>query len=401
MTVFVLIVVPVWNKGDMLIKRIALLVAIFTLSLAAPALAAEPGSGVIEGLVVNGTEGGSSVADLEITLQTYLNDTEVDSITTRTDTEGRFVFDGLSTEPVYRYQVTLNFQQVAYTSDWLSFDDSETSKFAEVTVYDVTTSDEAIKVAMSHTIVYIGQGSLQVKEYFLFVNESDRTYIGSKEITPGGARETLRFSLPEDATELQPEYGLMECCIYDSEDGFVHAMPVLPGSEEIIYSYRVDYNSGAYTFSRNVNYPTINYAFLVQGEGSKVISDQLIQGETLDISGIRFNHLSGEHFVAGDTLVAQISGLPDTNNRGIIIWVVLALGVLVGGFGFSYLLRKRRLQPVRDKVSPDRQKILVELAQLDDEFESGKIDEEVYRRLRAKKKSQLVALLQKKNSGNG
>ena len=46
----------------MLIKRIALVVVIFTLSLSAPVLAAE--DGVIEGLVVNGTEGGSSsVAD--------------------------------------------------------------------------------------------------------------------------------------------------------------------------------------------------------------------------------------------------------------------------------------------------------------------------------------------------
>ncbi len=395
------IVVPVWDKGDMLIKRIVLLVAIFTLSLSVPTLAAEPDSGVIEGQLVNGTEGGSSVADQEIALQTYLNDTEVKKATTRTDAEGRFVFDGLSTEPGYSYQITLNFQQADYSSDWLSFDGGETSKFTEITVYDSTTSDEAITVVNAHTIIYVEQDSLQVKEYFFFANMSDRTYIGSNEIDTEGTRETLKFYLPSEATELQPGNGLMGCCIYDSEDGFVDSMPVLPGSKEVVYSYRVDYNSGAYTFSRNVNYSIMSYNFLVQGEGSNVISDQLIVEEPLDISGIRFNHLSGGDFTPGDTVVAQISGLPNTGSQGIIIWVVLALGVLVGGFGFSYLLRKRRLQPVRAKASPDRQKLLVELAQLDDEFESGKIDEEVYRRLRAKKKSQLVALLQKKNSGNG
>ena len=45
-----------------MIKRIALLVMIFMLSLSAPALAAEAGSGIIEGQVVNGTAGGGSVA---------------------------------------------------------------------------------------------------------------------------------------------------------------------------------------------------------------------------------------------------------------------------------------------------------------------------------------------------
>ncbi len=384
-----------------MIKRIALLVVIFTLSLAAPTLAAEPDGGVIEGQVVNGTEGGSSVSDQEVALQTYLNDAAVDSATTtRTDTEGRFIFNGLATGPGNSYQVKLNYQQVDYVSDRLSFDDNETRKSTEVTVYDATTSDEAITVTMSHTVVYIEEGSLQVQEYFLFANMSDRTYIGSREVVPG-VRETLRFSLPDKATGLQPGFGLMECCVYDSEDGFVHAMPVLPGSEEIVYSYRIDYDSEKYLYSRKVNYPTLNYEFLVQAAGGEVISDQLVVKGPVDINGIQFNHFSGVDFTLGSTIETQLTGLPSAGNKGIILWVTVALGVLVGVVGFSYLVKKKRLQPVRTEVVSDRQKLLVELAQLDDEFESGKIDEEVYRRLRAKKKSQLVVLVQKKNSGNG
>lgn len=399
MAVSVLSAVPIWDREGVLIKRIVILAILFALTLNTATLAAEPGNGVIEGQVVNGTEGGSSVSDQEITLTTNLNEAEVSSTTTRTDSEGRFVFNGLSTEPGYSYQAKLNFQQADYTSEWLSFGDGETSKSTEVTVYDATTSDEAIMIAIAHTIIYVGQGSLEVKEYFLFVNDSDRTYIGSKMIAEG-ARETLRFSLPGKATGLQPELGLMECCIYESEDGFVHAMPVLPGGEELVYSYQVDYDSSQYTFSRKMLYPTTNYHFLVQGEGSQITSDRLVEEESLDISGLRFKHFSGGAFNSGDTVVARLSALPSTGNQMVIIWVALALAVLAGGFVFSYLLRKRRLQPVKTKAGPDRQKLLVELAQLDDEFESGKIDEEVYRRLRAKKKSQLVALMQKKSSGS-
>ena len=359
-------------------KRVALLLIIFILSLSSSALAAEPGSGIIDGMVVNETASGSSVADQDVTLKTYLNDVEEDSTTTKTDVEGYFVFGGLSTEPGYSYEVTITFQQAEYYSERLSFDEGETNKFTEVIVYDSTTSDEAIKAAMAHTVIYVEQGSLRVVEYFFFVNEGDRTYIGSKEMDTEGTRETLRFSLPEEATELQPAQGLMECCIYDSEDGFVDTMPVLPGGKEIAYSYRVDYNSGAYTFSQNVSYPIVNYNLLVHGEGIRIASDQLTTEEPLNIEGILFNYLSGTDIAAGNILTTRLSGLPETNNQNTVKWVGLVLIVLIAGFGFGYLLRKRRLQPIspEDILEQKRQSLLVSLAKVEDEFEGGQSSDE-------------------------
>jgi len=162
-----------------LIKHLALLVVIFTLILAVPASAAEPGKGIIEGQIVNGTEGGGSVANQEITLKTYLNNAEVDSTTTLTDAEGRFAFNELSTETDYGYEVTLTFQEAEYNNEWLTFDNGEATKFTVVTVYDSTASDEAIRVELVHTIIYVESGSLRVEEYLLFTNEADRTFIGS------------------------------------------------------------------------------------------------------------------------------------------------------------------------------------------------------------------------------
>ncbi len=386
-----------------MIKRIVLLVMIFSLSLASPALAVAPDQGIIEGLVVNKTASGSSVVDLELTLKAYLDNTEVDSTTTKTDAGGQFVFDGLSTEPGYSYQVTLTFQQAEYNSDWLSFGEGETTRTVEVTVYDSTTSDEAVKVAMAHTIIYVGQDSLEVMEYFLFVNEADRTYIGSEEAATGESGETLKFSLSREATEVQITLGLMECCIVANEEGFGETMPILPGSREVAYSYRVNHSSGKYTFSQNVNYPTAKYDLLFQGEVIEVISGQLAAAEPMDIEGTQFTHLSGSDFARGDILVVQLSDLPEADNQGVIIWVALTLVVLTGGFG--YLLRRRRGQPVslEDSLDQRRRGLLVELAQLDDDFERGEIPEEDYRRLRAVRKSQLVELMQgaKEEGGNG
>jgi hypothetical protein len=100
-------------------------------------------------------------------------------------------------------------------------------------------------------------------------------------------------------------------------------------------------------------------------------------------------------FSPGETLVAQLAGLPQSN-QGATTWAALVLLLLVGGFGTTYLVRKSRLQPERPTVdlTQKKEELLVELARLDDEFESGRIPEEVYRRLRTERKSQLVGLMQ-------
>ncbi len=377
-----------------MIKRVALLVVIFILWLPAPALAAEPGNGVIEGRLVNGTAGGSSVADQAVTLKIYLDNAEVDSTGAKTDAQGHFVFDALSTEAGYSYEVSLFFQKAEYYSEWLIFGEGEASKSVEIAVYDSTTSVEVVRVAMSHTVIDVGEDSLKIKEYFFFVNETDRTYIGSAQAADEESRETLRFSLPAGATEMQITLGLMECCITGSEEGFIDTMPVLPGSREVAYSYVVGHNSGKYTFSPNVKYPTTRYDLLYQGEAIEVTGGQIAGDEPMDINGTQYNHLSGGDLAPGDALSVTLSGLPGAG-PGAIMWTILVLAVLVLGTGFFALLRRKRLQPVSLEETPDliKQKLLVELARLDDDFGDGKIPEDVYRRLRVEKKAQLVELI--------
>ena len=387
-----------------MIKRIILLVIICTLGLSTPALAADAGNGIIEGHLINGTEGGSSVADQDITLKAYLGDAEVSSATTKTDAEGFFAFENLSTEPDYVYEIKVIYQQAEYFSEWLSFNMDETTKYAEMTVYDATDSDDVVITTMLHTVIYFGQDSLQVKEYYLLANDSDRTYIGSKEIAEG-VRQTLNFPLPADASELQSTSGLMECCIYTSEEGFVDSMPLLPGMKEVAYSYEIDRSSTSYTFSRKINYPTISYSFLVQGAGIDVTvnSDQLSEEEPIEIEGTLFRLFSGSNFKAGDILYVELSGLPKSDSSPTILWTILTAVALAGGFGIIYTLRKKQPQPALTEAGPEqiKQKLLTELAQFDDDYESGKIDEESYQKQRARTKSRLVNIMQSAERHSG
>lgn len=392
-----------------MIKRIALLLLVL-MTLSVPVMAAEPENGVIEGQLLNGTSG-LSVPNQEITLKTYLNNAEVALDTTETDADGGFVFSGLPTAPNYSYNITLIFQEAEYGDEWVVFAQGETTKSVEVTVYDATTSDEAIEVELSHTIIYVEKDGLLVKEFYLFYNDADLTYIGFKP-ADSETRQTLKFYLPDNASGFQPDAELMSCCIYANDNGFVDSMPVFPGVREIAYSYKVNYDAGEYLLSRTVDYPVADYNLIVQGEGVVVDSGQLIREEPLNMGGTVFSYFVAGSLEPGETLTAAISSLPEISSQNTTTWVMLAAAVMVVGAVSGYLfMKKKRPQPVRQEAnlgrkgqqpqpaaqgtnfSRKRQRLLVELARLDDDFEAGKITEDNYRRRRQDVKARLIELM--------
>ncbi|MFC1988349.1 hypothetical protein ACFLVJ_00730 [Chloroflexota bacterium] len=377
-------------------KVIALVVAIFILSLPVPVLAAEPNVGAIEGQIVNGTADGSSVADQDITLKIYLNGDETEPASSVTDAEGQFTFNSLSIESEYSYEVSLFYQEAEYLTSTFSFSENQTTRAVNITVYDSTADNSDITVAMAHTIINATEDGIDVTEYYSFVNNSDLTYIGSEVINDDGAKKTLSFSLPVGITSFQPTMGLMDCCIFSIENGFTDTMAVMPGMKDISFSYTIDTGSAEYTLPLKLNYPVFSYDLVVQG-AEAVNASQLTAEEPFLIENVQYSHYSGDNLPANKILTIGLGGLPVGTNQGNVIWIVAAVTLLGGGFSLVYLMKKRNIQMVSIEDSPEqvRQRLLFQLAQLDDDFESGKIGEEDYKRARAEGKIQLVELMQK------
>ena len=374
-----------------------LLVAVMALLLALPVKAAESGGGAIEGLLVNGTAGGSSVAGREVTLKVFAENVETSSTTTVTDGEGRFVFGDLFIESGRDYVITVVFQGAEYYRR-LVFEEGETGRSIDLVVYDSTTSAEAVRIAIAHTVIYLEQDSLLVKEYALVVNESDRTYIGLENSAVLGGREILRFSLPEGAFELRPTLGMMEYCIFATNDGFLHTAPVLPGSTEMAYSYWVGPESDGYTFTRDCYYPTDEYALLVQGDTIQLEADGLTEEEPLEINDIRFAHFAGTELLPGDSVSVRMSDLYPADATLTAVWIAVGSVISVGGLSVAYLVRRRRAaEPGAPREDSDRRRdaLLAEIARLDEDFEDGLIAAEDYHTARAAAKAQLLALMRR------
>ena len=392
-----------------MIWRIALLAIMIALIPSVPA-AAGADDGVIQGQVINQTEDGSSTADTAISLMISIDSAEVDSATVQTDAEGRFEFDGLSTESGYGYQMTLTFQEIEYSSAAISFNPGETSRSIDIQVYDSTDSDENILIADSYTVIYTERSILGVSEYYQFYNHGDTYYIGTTEVTDNGDKEILRFTLPAGATDLQYLTGLVEGNVIDTEDGFIDIMPLPPGEKEVAYSYNLVPNSGTYNFSQKFHYPVYNYTLAVQDVGSvEASSDQLALGEPLSIGDAPYINLSRTGLPADTLVTASLSGLPVAGSQTAVIWTTIGLAVAAGGFGAGYLLKKKKFRrsgmmqvDISNTTEDERQKLFLEIARLDDEFEAGKVSKEQYDMLRSEKKMRLVELMRRpkvKNDG--
>ncbi|NIN35703.1 MAG: hypothetical protein GTO60_11700, partial [Gammaproteobacteria bacterium] len=366
--------------------------------------AAEIDEGTIEGQVINDTENGGSVDNQEVILTIYLSDAEIGTESTTTDGDGLFRFPELATEAEYSYDVEVNYRGVEYRSERLVFNDDNPVESIELYVYDTTENPEVIEMGVAHIIIYVESEILYVEEYLLFINGSDRTYVGTINPNDESIRESLKFTIPEGASELTAGYGLMDCCIIMTEDGFIDTMPVLPGAKEVLYSYQISPDSKEYVFSEDANYPIRNMNFVVQGENIDLSSEKLFPGEPLSVEGVTFNQLNGNNIARGERISVRLSGLPAAGGAPDIVWLVLTLAILLGGFLFVFTLRRRKLEVKVPLESEGKtyQEALMELAQLDDDFEDGKIDKEVYLRLRAEKKSQLMQSAEsiKGNTGN-
>jgi hypothetical protein len=371
--------------------------------------AEEANNGVVNGQVTNVTDGGvSSTANVEVTLNTYDHTgiAEGDPIIVQTDEDGNFVFDTLATTSGNIYQMAVTFLGVDYTSDPFIFEADETTKTVDVDVYDTTGSDGEISIAMSWTQILTQNSILTVSEYYLIRNGGDTAYVGTDDVPGEDVKETLKFTLPAEATGLRYTLGLEDDSSFDTDDGFISAIAVPPGDTHIFFTYHIVPTTDEYDFSRKFHYPvTGGYSLLLEDMGgAKASSEQLTLEEPYtNEEGTKFIQLIGSGFSADSTIAAQLDDIFSTpSNLSTIIWAIVGSVLAAAAAGGAIYWRRKRsrrlaaIAGVTPHIPEDkRQKLLLEIAQLDDELVAGNISQEDHDKLRSEKKQLLVKLIRR------
>ena len=303
------------------------------------AIAEDPGDGVIDGQLTLQTEDGGSLADRDVTLIFRTNENVRETRTTKTDEQGKFEFTGLGTD--IEYMVSVYYGGIDYYYP-VTFGADETRMLIKVPVCDTTTSDERIRVALAHVIIYVEEESISVTEVFLLINDGDRTYLGAEGAAAGEKQGSLVFTLPEGATDFNASSKFVQDFIVLDNDKVADTLPFPPGERQLVYSYKLAKEvSSDFALNLVIDYPTDRIEVMVKGTDIEIASTQLRPEEPADSStGERFMHLGGENLLRGDTVDISLSSLPgDSGGISPIVWFIAAVVVL----GTSlYVVRRRR-----------------------------------------------------------
>lgn len=313
-------------------RIIIILVALWLIGWPVAAQAQEPAEGEIMGQVVNGTEGGGSVAGVAITLITYVDDMMSATSTTTTDGEGKFRFDNVVRE--YTYLVSAKYIGVDYYYP-VTFESGAETAQVEVGVCDVTDSDQAISIGLAHTVINVAEDSLKITEVYWLVNDGDMTYAGTDGV--------LVFTLPEGAfgfeapQELMIDYRLLE------GNRVAYLVPFPPGERQLVYAYRLAKpDTAEFTLPLKVDYTTDSLELMVAGEDIEAAVTQLAPAEpVVTDTGERFIHFQGKNLPRNTTINLRLSNLSGgSGSPWLILWVII--GVVVAGTGLYLISRRRR-----------------------------------------------------------
>ncbi len=361
------------------------------------------GEGVIRGKVVQGTPNGpTDFKGLSVTVFPFVGEKALTPITVTTQADGTFEVTDLPTSDDRRYGLQVEYKGIRYLyPELISFKDAKTVT-PEVKVYETTRDPSAIHVERHHLIIDFTAEGMRVAELYIFRNAGDRTFVGDG--------ETLRLPLPANAEGVRFDDPRMERSTRLQDHAVVDTLPVLPGTRQVLLSYQVPYQGESATFTKEIAYPTASMNVLVADVGVKVTAEGFTQEDPVTTQdGTRFLNYTRTGMAPGSQLVLELSNLPRpggpraavTPDRSATLrWLGLGLAVLAVAFGAAYPALRPRLLLGEGAAAETallrrrRQVLLQEIADLDDAFEAGEVEETEYRRTRATLKAELIEIMQ-------
>jgi hypothetical protein len=392
------------------------------LSLVLPVTSLAQGAGSLEGQLVNGTAGGAEMGSgIPVVLHVYQGEAEIETRETTTGADGGFQFQGLDTGPDLEYWPEALYQDAFFTSaESLRFDGEQTVLSATITVYETTQDDSDIRLDSVHVIAESFGEVLRISEIHLFGNGGDRAFIGN----PGDSEQgmTVFIPLPENAVGLSFGEGVDEDLYVQVEGGLMGTEPVPPGTETALafFSYHLMVTGDSVPLEQRFAYPVTNLNMLVAQPGLTLSSDQLqsrglelFQGRQYELYAtqnlgpetplaVEFIPMAGSSGEPGTEEVPgssgeRMTGATPRGNQPLILWIGVGLAALAVLGAVIYPLVDRRppaaTTSAADLVSnPKAQGPLAELAELEDAYEAGQVDETTFERRQAEIYEELRSL---------
>lgn len=381
-------------------------------------------AGVIFGTLSNGTTG-ERLGEAEVSLRAFTPEfTETLALTTTTDVEGNFRFDVTDVPPDWIYIAGATFDELNFSSGANQLERSNATLEMPVTVYDQTTDPSGISIAQLHIVMDFTADRVQVNQLYIVNNGANAVYVGS---TGDPAQGVIEVALPEGAENLafSRSFGSMSSFIpatdfVPTERGWADPLPLRAGDGALtlLVSYELPYSSGM-NIAHPIFYRTATSTIILPDVGVSVANTPWVEQPAQSFGqGQSFRNFSGPGVPMGETITIELEGRPsavtDTSGATVVnrdqttellIGGAALLLAAVGGVFVWRAWQKRTAGDDDDEEwaeevetavampsSAEADRLLHAIADLDDAYEAGTLEEAAYQAQRDELKRQLAAV---------
>ena len=406
---------PLWSKLSAADQAASLA---YARSLGFDAPAAPASNGAIRGTIRNGTTNTAITPGqvVSATLYSFVGTAPQAPVIAPVDGQGAFKFEGLTAGDDYNYGVGVLYNGIQYFSPLLKLTADQPNQTPELRVYEATATDPGLRIGQVHVIAeFLDARTLRVGELFEVQNPAQQTFLAP----PGGA--TFEMGLPPGATNIRFQDEAIDPASIGDNNTLRLNIPWIPGSRQVLLAYDLPYNNNSLRLSRAWPYPTGEVNVLVEDLGVQASADGLQAKAPMNTpNGGRYLTLAAPSLAARQAVNVTLSGAPRidaaaasgsaSGQAGAVASVPSArvqtsyqdglrwLGVVLAALAVLAFLAWPRLRPSlaagrHENPAATRERLLDQLADLDDAYALGEIGEGDYMVQRAETKARLVAVM--------
>jgi hypothetical protein len=302
-----------------------------------------PADAIIQGVVVNGSKGGTPVAGAEVVLLAGKDNQFKHVTSVTTDPNGSFVFEHrhLTPSPDLIYIPGVHWDGVHYPGPRLQLDPRGAPPNVQLTVYDAVAWPCPLVAELHEIDIHVDTGVLKVTEIVVVNNSSSTTYVGTAvPEAPMTAPTTLSLSIPEGVSHVtfNQEFDGRNFRLVDGR--LVTDVPWPPGKRQLAFIYQLPVENNQLLFKRSLDLPCVQARVAVTGQCSQELTCNLPKVTEPNRVPIGFES-AGQTLPAGYTLQLQMGQLS-------VPWIVYArwaaillLGCLLAGVVMRSAWRQR------------------------------------------------------------
>lgn len=363
-------------------------------------------NGVISGKVTN-VSGGTLPETGSVLLRGFDNMQAVITETVTLAEDGSFRFEDIEMPEGRIFLATMDYAGVTYGSDIQVVEPEQGELSLPISIYESTTDRSILVTDRLHLFFeFVNESTLRVIQLYIISNPTNMTLIQENPESP-----TIDFILPEEATNLEIQDGVIGERFINTQNGFGDTNAIRPGSGsyQVLYAYELPYKNKM-ELVQLLSIPANAVVILVPEGVINIKGDQVEDAGVRDVEGTQYHMYNMSSLIAGSELRLTISGKMAGAGMSIVTGDSTSILIGVGAFGAVLLaaggwlfMRSRAKTDEEDDVdrfededvppSLETQETLMDaILTLDDLYQEGRLPKEAYQERRAALKARLMEL---------